>query len=1029
MKVVLLHLSDIHISSTSDFILQRPTQIAATTFKYLSSAAEVFVVVSGDIAQSGKAAEYELAEIFLRKLEADIKNERDIPINFIFVPGNHDCDFDKSDGVRKALISSVVAEGGANIDDSILNNCTSVQVAFTNFRNKFELSTALTFKDQLIREFKFNIQDKSIVFDCVNAAWMCQLDDPPGQLIFPVDKYPDLEERDADIRVVVLHHPLNWYSQASYQRFRYFVRKLANIVISGHEHSSEIGEIDDAKTSQSVYIEAGALQEHGKPNVSIFNVVTIDLETSQYLCEPYKWQDKLYKVEPSPNQDWSTYRTYHAKSVPGFKITSEFLSVIADPGGPFRHPSKDRIQLGDIYVHPDLRISGEEKAEKNKDISSDRLLGLDFIKQGVVIRGSDKCGKTSLLYQLYSHYFHQSMIPVLLSDQDISRFTEDEVHKAIYKAVGKQYGPDSVELFQQTSRNKKLLLLDDLDEIGKNPKHRASVIQILLNNFECIVATSSDLFEVSELLSAELAATVADWNQYQILPFGHKLRLDLIRRWETLGGKNEATRKETVGNVDKAEKLLNAVVGKQVVPCVPFYLLTLLQSFEASQQGELQNSAFGYYYQYLITQSMGRVSIKREQLDEFFNYCCQVAWFFNGQRNREATPAELREFNRLYSEKYYSVEFDGRIQQLVASEILEQEGQYLRFRYPYYYYFFLGKYLAENISDQAVADLIRHHSNHLYVSDYANIILFLSHHSKNRFVCDCVIEVIKGLFTGKNFMRFEEDTQLLNDLVDSAPRIVFGGSEDVIENRRQARELQDQAENTAPPRPLPVEQGAEKLDLTSKINLMFKTAEILGQVLKNHYGSLPNETKRQYLHEIFQGPLRGLTALLEATLGEQDALVRAVQVEMEKKGGSITEEDRLKIAKRSIFDLSSFISFVFIKKISDAINSENLREVIHAVTQENPSNAYKLVELTVRLDSPDPIPFRDIEQIKDENAGNLFLQRMLQAQAIVHIYMFDTTEQDKQRLADLLKIQIKQQHLVDMKTKDTKKLSKRHRRN
>lgn len=1024
MKVIFLHLSDIHISGSSDPILQRTEAIASSTFKYLPVVEAVFILLSGDIAQSGKANQYELADTFIRKIISSIKAEKQgLSVHVICAPGNHDCDFSKTGNARKAIISTVIGQDGQNIDGDIVDACTGVQKSYFDFQKALESSAHITYDDKLVKEYAFDFSGKRIIFDCLNVSWMSQLDEPQGRLIFPVDNYSTLEDRVAAVKVVLMHHPLNWYTQSTYQKFRHYVRRLANIVISGHEHSPLSGENFDTTTEHSVYIEAGALQDRSDYGNSYYNIVTIDLDDSTYLCELHEWKLGIYKVVEAENKEWTTFRILHQRALPGFRISKEFLSNLEDPGGPFRHRSQEKIKLGEIFVYPDLRLSTDEKNE-TKDVSAAKLLTLDNIKPGAVIRGADKCGKTSLLFQLYRHYHNEALIPVYLSESELRRFSVKDVNATIEDAIKCQYGADAVVLFDQTARSKKILLLDNLDRIGSAQKHRADVLRNLLSKFDCVIATSSDLFEVGELLSVELNLLLSTWNQYDILPFGHKLRLELIRRWDSLGLRNETHQSGTIAYIDRAEKLLNAVVGKQVVPCVPFYLLTLLQSFEASQQAELQNSAFGYYYQYLITQSMGRVSIKREQLDEFFNYCCQLAWFLNGQEAREASATELKHFNSLYSSRYYSVDFDTRMNQLVSSEILDKRGDYFYFRYPYYYYFFIGKYLSDHITDQSVMDLIKHHSSHLYVADYANIILFLCHHSKNTYIRDCVTDVLRTLFSDKQFMHFDGDTDLLNQLVEVAPRLVYEDGDDAITNRAKARAIQDDAEKKAPNPAKLKEQPFDKLDLSSKINLMFKTAEILGQILKNHYGSLSNDTKREYLHEIFQGPLRGLRQLLETAMSEQDALEQAVQAEIDKRYGEITQEEKLKIARRLLFDLSTLISVIFVKKIADSINSEYLRDVIADVTRDNSSNAYKLIELSVKLDSPEVIPFKEIKLIKEASPGNRFLERMLQAQAVMHLYMFSTTEREKQKLCEMLGIQLQHQRLVDLRSKDTKKLKK-----
>lgn len=70
MTAVVVHLSDIHIKTTKDPILQRGSAIAAATFAFLPSASHVFIVCSGDVAYSGTKDEYKAASRLFVEIEA-----------------------------------------------------------------------------------------------------------------------------------------------------------------------------------------------------------------------------------------------------------------------------------------------------------------------------------------------------------------------------------------------------------------------------------------------------------------------------------------------------------------------------------------------------------------------------------------------------------------------------------------------------------------------------------------------------------------------------------------------------------------------------------------------------------------------------------------------------------------------------------------------------------------------------------------------------------------------------------------------
>ena len=71
----------------------------------------IIFIVSGDIAQSGQTAEYEIAYNFFTDIQEYLQNKKGLRALFFFVPGNHDCDFsdeqrNKDDNLRRQRVLS-----------------------------------------------------------------------------------------------------------------------------------------------------------------------------------------------------------------------------------------------------------------------------------------------------------------------------------------------------------------------------------------------------------------------------------------------------------------------------------------------------------------------------------------------------------------------------------------------------------------------------------------------------------------------------------------------------------------------------------------------------------------------------------------------------------------------------------------------------------------------------------------------------------------------------------------------------------
>lgn len=757
MTAVVLHLSDIHIKTVKDPILKRGASIAAATFASLPAASHVFIVCSGDVAYSGTSEEYQAATELFAEIKATIHKEKSCPVTFVFAPGNHDCDFEKNDGARKMLVSTIEKSDNPEVDESLINICTGIQSDFFTFRDYLENNAEAT-DDKLWRASVFEVEGKTIAFDCLNISWVSKIREDIGKLYFPVERYSAQTFEPVDVRLLVMHHPLNWFNQSMYRPFRTFIRKLANIVITGHEHQGNVGLIKDAETESSAYIEGGVLQSESKNLTdSSFNVAVLDLSYSQFASTRYEWNGSMYAA--TEDGSWSDYRDLPAKRNNPFSLLPEFQELLDDPGAFFKHPGSSNVGLSDIYVYPDLRKVENEEDRRRVFLSSRRLLAPEVTADGILIEGEEKAGCTSLLYQLYRQYHERGFVPLYIKGKDLKKVTDADIDKLIKRATEHQYGADQVEAFMQLSRTQKLLLLDDFDDSPMRAGDaRAGLLCALRKRFGHLVVTVGDMFEMREMLDGDVSRVLIALAHYKIQPFGHALRGELISRWLSLGADGTVDAATAIARLDQAEKLVNAVMQKSVIPAIPLYLLTLLQSMDAGRSGDFKESALGYYYQYLLAEAFQNSGVKPDKLTEHFQYAAYLAWEFHRQGKRELTESELREFNECFTKDWHTVDFKPRLEVLLNARVLCKVGEDYAFRYPYIYFYLKGLYLSENLPDLTVRAYISHCCQHLYVREHANTVLFLAHHSNDDFVLKSIAESLHNLFRDKAPVKFDGDT-------------------------------------------------------------------------------------------------------------------------------------------------------------------------------------------------------------------------------------------------------------------------------
>ena len=1020
MTALVLHLSDIHIKSADDPILKRAPAIARTIFPALPNASAVVVVVSGDIAFSGTTEQYEAALTFLESLRSEIQSERPVPVQFVPCPGNHDCDFSKDTSARRMVLAAVQTRGGSSVDESVIATCVETQDAYFAFEKRLTADIEHISGDVLWKSYQFELEGKTLVFDALNVAWASQINEEQGTLTFPHERYAKKTNEHPDIRVAVLHQPLNWFGQTTYRPFRQFLRGLANIVITGHEHVGVFGENSDAESGSSAYVEGWVLQGAHDLSDSAFGLLEVNLDDQTYRATKYTTQGTAYA--PSDEGSWEDYRTLPAKRRNPLAISERFLELLRDPGGNFLSAVGEEVTLEDIYVYPDLQSQDEEQVHER--LRASVLRDRTWLAQGVLLQGEEKVGATSLLFRLYETHHESGLVPLYVRGNDLKTSSEKELDGVVRRAVEEQYGTAAVVAFNQTPKGARLLLLDDFDDSPvKSSAHRSRVLSYLTKRFGHYVISVGELFSVRDLMAAPDAACLKDYRKFEVLPFGYSRRSDLVRKWFQLTARDGTMADaDFLAKCETAERLFETVMVRNIIPALPLYLLTLLQGVDSGVAGSFQESALGQYYGFLLNESLRKADVHPQRWDSIIEYCSHLAWHFHGSAFKELNTDSLRQFNQRFEREQHSVNFDSRLAELLTARVLVQSGDYFRFRYHYIYYFLKGRYLSKRLDDLEVQAYIKRCGMHLYARENANTLLFLAHHAyADKFFLSCIVDALNLPFAGLPESRFDgEDTKKVAALVSKAPKLVYSGETPEQHKERVNREKDELgavSDGLAD-----CEEDGDELSLAALIASTAKTVEILGQVLKNQYAVIGRASRVEMLKQLMRGPLRGIYALLDALLNSEAALVAELEEHLEKKAHIENAERRQVLARRILAHLLQGAAFGFIQRTAASISSRELLDDIHSAAKAIGSPASRLIELAVRLDTPDKIPRELVKKLQEDVSTDIIGGAMIQFLAIQRLYKFRSSHEDKQWLDSRGIVDIKRQQAVSYKASGTKKL-------
>lgn len=697
--------------------------------------------------------------------------------------------------------------------------------------------------------------------------------------------------------------------------------------------------------------------------------------------------------------------------VQDIRLNEEYHTKIEDVGIRFTHPDKNELFLEDIFVYPDLQGVGNDDSEK---LNSSKLINLKEEYKKCIIFGEDISGKTSLAYYLQKNLNIQDKVALYFDAEDIKRPDLKSFSNLFTKNFEKQYSDkkaytEAAEKIYQNDTSKCVILIDNFERFAiKREESQVAFFKELNDKFENIFIFANKSIEIEALAKAEFKEMFQGFKMLTIKQFGHALRDELIERWITVANQDTVSDSDVLNKKrDMAEKIRIAV-GTNFVPTFPLYLLTMLQLIEAGNKHNLQGSSYAELYRCLINQNLKNVNAKPEDFDFYHTYLSFIAFHFFINEKKELSEEEIIKVYENYAlQMDIKTSFNEVHELLIKAKLFKKESGFYQFIHSYSYYFFVAKYLSDNLETEIVKAQIDKITKKLYRSEYANIIIFLIHHSKNKDIINRILNESNDLFRQISPYTFSaNDTQSFNALIQEEVKLLI---EDKNPSDIRKKELQHrdkfEEDDKKKKKEEPNCNDVSSLDLFGKINLGFKLMEILGQITNNYYGSLNSDQKVEILDEVYSLGFRSLRALLEDVEKYLGSLKEEVNDFVEKKK-DLTFENKEKAVNNIVYGFVEMMAIVFLKKTSDSMASTNLTLSIDKVVNKNNTPASKLVGIATQLNFPNGL---DISKILDLNAdfvGNFMLRDLLRFLVVEHLYKFDVNYADKQRVCDKLGIGI-----------------------
>lgn len=714
-------------------------------------------------------------------------------------------------------------------------------------------------------------------------------------------------------------------------------------------------------------------------------------------------------------------------------INEGFFDYLSSTKVVFAHSSVDEIYFEDIFVAPDLKDNSKVSKEgtfKDKNLEE---LSSAIDQEGIkyLFIGYDLSGRSASCKYLYIRYLNLGLFPVLLNGKDFNNnITPKAIIRSVNKAIESQY--ETKFVVEEIDSTQLLVIIDDFHKSAKgNSRYWPTLMKNLETIFPNLILTGTPLMPLENISKRN---PFDNFETYTILEFGPIKRAEIVNKWNTLGVEEKfQDRNELFRKNEEALSHIKSIIGKNYVPSYPFYILSILQALEGGKKQNPDYSIHGFYYEMIINDSLARQIQDRQDVSFYYNFLTYLCYFLFDEKKKVLTNIEFSNFHKAYQDKHEipsKYTLSKVLKTLDASKVLNVSEDSIGIRENYIYYFFVGKFIANNINKEEfkseLHSVISRMSERVFRDEYASIIMFLTHLSKDEFIINKLLDNAELIFKESPVIQLNSDVSVINEMVKSLPSQILEMI-DVKEKRNE--ELENEEEDERFEKEFEKEQrnydqfdldeNTDEIDLYAKITLALKTIDILGQIAKKHWGELDGEQKYKIVDVTYKLGLRTLGYYLKMIENNAEIIVEHIGELIERKH----IKDRFTLQKSVedsassyVFKLCFMASFGIIKRISNAIGYDNLKTSFEKVLLDNNYNSVRLIDLSVKL-GYQGIPFDDVsshhQEMQKFNLSHVVLQNLV----IDHMYMYETDYKDKAKACNTLGISMKDQRKINATSK------------
>lgn len=1033
MELVVVQLTDIHITGEDDLdiLLSRTGSIVGAIGEVVRKPAETLLLlcVTGDIANTGTKEQYDVAGLFFEDISDKIKDRYsdELWFHFVFVPGNHDCDFSSELVTAR---NAIIANKDADINDAgVMQVCLSPQknfFAFVEEMAKKDLCMPLNkngiFTENVLENtVNPNLSDWKIKLHCLNTAWCSQLQEKKD-MRFDIPK--NLVKEENDIVITLMHHGSNWFDWEGNDVWDEYHRDYSDIVLVGHDHKFNYLLETNFDSSTNYFIKGNQLYSKDEKDQSGFNIVKINLDDSIEIFYSYVWKNGLYEKYINSEPTHFERNRYKDSSISIKPEMREFLEEIeVDIVNKYKSP----LLLSDVFVFPVLQGKMEDKPERTKTYrGQEKIIEILNQKKKVLIDGAKEFGKTGLLKRLFMIYSEEGLFPVMLKGEEIKSADECEINKLIRGLYADSYNNINIDAIMQMLPENKVCLIDDFDTNYLSDKSQKAFLEDICSQFgKVIITCNSKNNMVAPVKNIETNGYFeSDFYRLEIVTMRRVVKNALIKKWLLLEDPmQDVSSLEFEAKVRAKSNQIYSVLKNGYFSNTPIEFLLVLSYIDNAQAISTDYSKYSYIYDSLIREKINQIADQDTQMCSAYMRLLQLLaydLYITGQGETFDEDTLLRAIYK-YNEEYppFKSKATTLIKRLLDYQILSERKDRYKFRFSYMFYYFAGSYIDQVMSRDEQDAKIKEILSDLSKETDFNIALFIAYSiSTEHTILPIVKEVEESLLKEFKGVKYEDLCKAIGDVSDAILERVNIYYEYDIPLNSEIPELQrklmehrddmDEIDSSTKKEISETEKRAkENFDIIfNDFTKLLRLIQFEGEVLKNYAPKIKNQPRAEMIELMGESTMKLLGFFGNMLSTELDKFIEVVEKKAQPED-SDKKIDKTKLVLL-IKDYMSVIwsQFVEINVTNLALcwDTDMISQDIYNIKEKNKSAFFDMVNVEYRLRIADTkLPIREVDKcLSGKEKLDAFSSRILKRIVGGYLMNYQYDPVEKERMCDML---------------------------